>query len=41
MGTNEIDREGYEHLGQFDIKYNGERYEVGLPLRTDIAESLL
>ena len=39
-GTNEIDSEGYKNLDQFDIKYNGERYEVGLPWRTDIAESL-
>ena len=39
-GTNEIDPESYENLDQFDIKYNGERYEVGLPWRTDIAESL-
>ena len=39
--ANEIEPEGYEHLGQFDIKYNGVRYEVGLPWRTDIAKSLL
>ena len=38
--TNEIDPEGYENLGQLYIKYNGERYGVGLPWRTDIAESL-
>ena len=30
-GTNENDPEGYENLDQFDIIYNGERYEVGLP----------
>ena len=39
-GTNEIDSESHENLDQFDIKYNGERYEVGLPWRADIAEPL-
>ena len=38
--TNEIDSEGYENVDQFDIKNNGEKYEVGMPWRTDIAESL-
>ena len=39
-GTNEIDSESHENLDQFDIKYNGERYEVGLPWRADITEPL-
>ena len=38
-GTNEIDSEGYENVDQFDIKYDGEKYEVGMSWRTDIAES--